>query len=182
MKITPQSIRLKDGRCGVLRSARPEDAAAMLRLLRKTAGETEFLARGPEEPLMGATDERRFLADRLAAADECLLVAEVAGEIVGSAGLDCVSRFAKFRHRATMGIALRRDAWGLGIGSAMMEQIVALAKAAGYVRLELEVAVENERAAALYRRFGFEIYGTRPEAFHYRDGSFGAEYLMTRKL
>lgn len=182
MEIAPQTIRLRDGRLCVLRSARPEDAAAVLRLLRATAAETEFLARGPEDPLMDEADERRFLAGRLTAADEFLLAAEVGGEIAGSAGIDRVSQLAKFHHRAAMGVALRQDYWGLGIGSAMMRQLAVQAKAAGYTRLELEVAVENERAVALYRRFGFEIYGTRPEAFRYRDGRFGADHLMTRKL
>lgn len=182
MKMEPREISLRDGRRCVLRSAGPGDAAAVLRLLRRLAGETEFLARSPEDPLMPEEKEREFLAGRLAAADGFLLVAEVAGELAGNAGLDGVSRLVKFRHRASMGIAVRQAYWGLGIGTALMTEVIARAKQAGYSQLELEVSVKNGRAVALYRRFGFEIYGTRPSSLHYSDGSFGAEHMMLRRL
>ena len=51
-----------------------------------------------------------------------------------------------------------------------------------YEQLELEVVAENERAIALYNKFGFELYGTRENTFKYRDGLSRACHLMLKKL
>jgi putative acetyltransferase len=55
-----------------------------------------------------------------------------------------------------------RDDWqGKGVGSALMRAALDLADNwLGLRRLELNVHADNERAIALYRKFGFEIEGT----------------------
>ncbi len=46
---------------------------------------------------------------------------------------------------------------GQGIGSAMMEDVHALAKAFGCTDMQLSVYPQNDAALALYRKFGFTI-------------------------
>lgn len=48
--------------------------------------------------------------------DEIELLAEVDGAVVGSAGIGCVGRREKTRHRARFGISVDKAYWGLGIG------------------------------------------------------------------
>ena len=55
-------------------------------------------------------------------------------------------------------------------------------KLARFLQLELEVATENMRGVALYKKFGFAVYGTRERGFFLRDGRFLDEYLMHRRL
>jgi putative acetyltransferase len=47
------------------------------------------------------------------------------------------------------------------------------------IRLELTVFVDNERAIALYRKFGFEIEGTH-RAYALRAGRYADTYAMAR--
>ena len=86
------------------------------------------------------------------------------------------------RHRCTVGISLYREFWDMGIGTALMGEILAGAKAAGYEQAELEVVSANTPAIALYRKLGFETTGTIPRAFKYQDGSCADFLFMVKNL
>jgi [ribosomal protein S18]-alanine N-acetyltransferase len=58
-------------------------------------------------------------------------------------------------------IAVREEQRRHGVGTALMLEAVRVALANGAHDLSLEVAVSNERAQALYRRFGFVPVGVR---------------------
>ena len=54
----------------------------------------------------------------------------------------------------------------------MFEELIAAARAhEGTEIVELEFVEGNERARALYEKFGFRIVSERPNAFKLRDGS-----------
>lgn len=111
--------------------------------------------------------------------DDYFLVAEVDGVVVGNAGLHSAGR-ARRRHAASVGMSVRDDWQGRGVGSALMTRVVDLADNwFDYRRLELTVYVDNAAALALYRRFGFEIEGTLRE-YAFRDGAFVDVYTMAR--
>ena len=40
----------------------------------------------------------------------------------------------------------------------------------------------NDRAKALYEKYGFKIVGERPNAFKLRDGRLLKEYFMQKEL
>ena len=93
-------------------------------------------------------------------ADDYMLVAEANGDLVGNAGLHSMGRSARRRHVGYLGMAVRDDWHGRGVGSALMAAIVDVADNwLGYRRLELTVYTDNAVAFALYRKFGFEIGG-----------------------
>ncbi len=56
-----------------------------------------------------------------------------------------------------------------GIGSRLLQTVEEEAKKRGRRRATLFVAQDNEGAIRLYRRFGYEIVGTRASRFDYRD-------------
>ena len=65
----------------------------------------------------------------------------------------------------------------LAVGSAIMETLIELAKEASLKNVELGVYADNERAIALYKRFGFEEIGRHRGRFCV-DGEYYDEILM----
>ena len=57
-----------------------------------------------------------------------------------------------------------------------------ITKANNYEQVELEVVESNERGIRLYKKMGFEVYGKRPCAMRYKDGSYISEILMYKSL
>ena len=89
----------------------------------------------------------------------------------------------KIRHRANVAIALLKEYWGLGIGTKMFEAMLDAARAnPDLMQVELEVVEGNDRAMALYKKMGFEVYGVRPNAIKLKDGTLLSETLMVNKL
>jgi putative acetyltransferase len=107
------------------------------------------------------------------------LVAVVDGEVVGVIGLHTSSR-PRVNHRGEIGMMVRDDWQGKGVGKAMMQAVVDLAdKWLNLARIELTVFTDNEPAIALYRKFGFEIEGELRK-YAFRDGEFVDAYSMAR--
>jgi putative acetyltransferase len=108
------------------------------------------------------------------------LVASVDNELVGELGLITFPHAPRRRHAAKLGMSVRDDWQGKGIGSALMQAAVDMAdKWLNIMRLELEVYTDNEPAVRLYKKFGFVVEGTL-RCFAYRDGKFVDVYTMAR--
>ena len=146
-----KTITLKDGRACTLRNGTAEDGQALLKIFNLTHTQTDYLLTYPEEHSYSAEDEAEMLRRKTDSVDEIELLAFVDGAIVGSAGIGCVARKEKTRHRAEFGISVDKAHWGLGIGRALTEACIECAGTAGYVQLELEAVAENKTALALYR-------------------------------
>lgn len=67
-------------------------------------------------------------------------------------------------------------------GSAMLGYALELSKQLGYEQVELEVVCGNDRAKALYERFGFEVTGRNVRALKFDDGSYRDEEIMVKLL
>ena len=62
-----------------------------------------------------------------------------------------------------------------GIGGALLEHVLELAKKEGYRNITLEVRVSNQAAINLYQRYGFEVWAVKKD--YYLSGHEDA-YLM----
>lgn len=108
------------------------------------------------------------------------LVACVEQEVVGQLSLQTFPSRPRRRHAGQIGMAVRDDWQGRGVGSALMQAAVDLAdKWLNLTRLELEVYVDNEPAIRLYEKFGFKIEGTLVD-FGFREGQYVDTYFMAR--
>jgi len=182
MLFPEKEILLKDGRTALLRTPREEDAEELLEYLRAVSGETEFLTRGPEETETDPEKERAWVRGKRASPDSLMISCFLDGRIVGNCEINFSAR-KKTAHRATLGIALRREVWRLGIGSAMFSELIAAGEArAGVSVLELSCVEGNVRALALYEKFGFRTVCRRPNAFRLPDGSVCGELFLQREL
>ena len=157
-----QQIILKNGSIAVLRNGVEADGSAVFDNFSQTHAETDYLLSYPDETSFDAQQEGQFLAKKAASDNEIEIIALVDGKVAGSAGIDAVGTKDKLRHRAEFGISLLKEYWGLGLGRALTEACIQCAREAGYAQLELSVVADNERAIALYEKFGFQQAGLRP--------------------
>ena len=176
-----KTVPIKDGRVCVLRAPRVEDAAEMNRYIKTISGETPFILRTPEECTETVEQETRFLESTLASPDCMMIVAEVDGEIAGNCQIN-FKRRVKEKHRASLGIGLYQKFWGLGIGTALLHELAAAARARGVTQLELQHIEGNARARALYEKVGFRAVAEMPNAIRLPDGTMLKEYYMVMPL
>ncbi len=108
------------------------------------------------------------------------LVACVDGEIVGELSLFGFPNRPRRSHAGQLGMAVRDDFQGRGIGTALMAAAVDLADNwLQLQRLELEVYTDNQPAVRLYQKFGFVIEGTLVR-YAFRAGEYVDAYTMAR--
>ena len=177
-----RTITLRDGRTCVLRNGTDRDGQALLDIYILTHSQTDYLLSYPDEATMTAEQEAQFLKERTESANEIELLAEVDGIVVGSAGIGCLGRKDKVKHRAEFGISMDKTYRGLGIGRALTEAAIECARAAGYAQLELEAVADNKSALALYESVGFEEYGRNPRGFRSRLTGWQELVLMRLEL
>ena len=177
-----KTVTLRDGRECTLRNGAQQDAAAVLANFLLTHSQTDNLLTYPDETAMTAEQEAQFLKGKEDSSNEIQIVADLAGTIVGTAGIECVGDKEKVMHRASFGISVDREYWGLAIGRALTEACVECAGNAGYVQLELEVVADNKRAVSLYESVGFREYGRNPKAFRSRISGWQETVHMRLEL
>ena len=177
-----KTIPLKDGRACVIRNGTEKDGLAVFENFNLTHGQTDYLLSYPEENSMDPEQEAHFLQEKTESGNEIELVAEVDGQIVGTAGIEQAGAKEKVRHRAELGINVDQAYWGLGIGRALIAACIACAKQAGYAQLELNAVAENKRAIALYKSVGFVEFGRNPKGFRSRLTGWQELVLMRLEL
>jgi L-phenylalanine/L-methionine N-acetyltransferase len=157
-----------------VRHTEPDDYKALHRIFsgpRAIAGTLQM-------PLPSAETWRK----RLSEPPEGLysLVACVDDEVVGEISLHTSPTRWRMRHVGSIGMAVRDDWQGKGVGTALMEAALELADNwLNLTRIELSVYVDNAAGIALYEKFGFEVEGTR-RRFAFRDGEYVDAYSMAR--
>ena len=176
MIFTEKTITLKDGRNCILKPPVPEKAEEMISYLKQIAGETQFMSRYPDEIRKEAEDERAFLNRTLEDPKAVMIVAEADGKVVGSCSVFSNQEKRKIRHRCSMGIGLLEEYCEQGLGTAMLNMLIEMAKQMGYELMELIVVADNTRAQGLYQS-GRYYHGMK-----FDDGSYHDEILMYKEL
>ncbi|MBN2243070.1 MAG: GNAT family N-acetyltransferase [Acidobacteria bacterium] len=101
-------------------------------------------------------------------------------EVVGQLGLQTFPDRPRRRHAGQIGMAVRDDWQGKGVGAALMKAAIDLADNwLNLTRLELEVFADNTSAVRLYEKCGFTIEGTLA-SYGFRDGQYADAYIMAR--
>ena len=176
-----KKLVLKDGRTALFTGPAPEMAEEMVAFMKTTAGETPFLLRTPSECNFTVDGEAIYLRNLLESEHTVMIVCFVEGELAGNCQIARKAHL-KNKHRGTVAIALLREYWGLGIGTAMFEEMLEIARGWGLAQVELEVIEGNERGIALYEKMGFETVAAIPDAIRLEDGTSLKEFTMAKKL
>ncbi|MEO6772912.1 MAG: GNAT family N-acetyltransferase [Kofleriaceae bacterium] len=167
-----------------IRRAVPGDAAALIAHLRALAREPGInIPLAPDEITLTVGEER----DRLASFEDnprvLLLVAARSSardaELLGELTVRGLSTRRAVQHVATLGMSVRADARGQGVGTALLAAALHWAAAQGFTRVELYVYARNAPAIALYEKHGFVLEGRRKHFI--RDGEeFLDDLVMAR--
>jgi len=109
-------------------------------------------------------------------------VAELKGSIVGFYKLIPNQRDLG-SHVANASFMVSPAAHGKGVGKAMGEHCLIEAKKAGYQALQFNFVVStNKSAIALWKKLGFAIVGTLPQAFNHQQLGYVDAHVMHRFL
>jgi ribosomal protein S18 acetylase RimI-like enzyme len=130
------------------------------------------LAEHPEAFTSSAAEEAgkppEALARRLAAdparPHDAVFGAFDGAALVGLCGIDVDMR-EKVRHKGhVFGMYVPAERAGRGIAGALVERVIAHARAAGLAQLVLTVTAGNDPARRVYERAGFAVCGREPQA------------------
>nr|WP_067659449.1 GNAT family N-acetyltransferase [Nocardia harenae] len=152
-----------------VRAATPADAEAMAALRAAVAAEGRWIgAEPPVDEVAAAATIRAAIAE-----GRGVFVAEVDGVLAGTA----VTYFDT-TGVTTFGMQVAAGHRGQGIGTALLDAVVAWARERGAHKVTLQVWPHNEPAIALYRRAGFEVEGRLRRHYRRRSGELWDAVLM----
>ncbi len=144
----------------VLRLMTPDDLDGVVELEHAVFGEEAWT----RQMLAGELEQQP--------ASRYYLIADDDGQIAGYAGLLGVGWQAD-----VLTLAVATDHWGHGVGSTLLEALLAEAAKRGCTEVFLEVRTDNSRAQRLYRRYEFTEIGIRRG--YYQPS--GADALVMRR-
>ncbi|OZM81561.1 GNAT family N-acetyltransferase [Pseudonocardia sp. MH-G8] len=108
------------------------------------------------------------------------VVAVADGTLLGSAKMG-PNRPGRGAHVATASFMVDPQHQGRGVGRALGAHVVEWARAAGYRSIQFNAVVETNTAAVhLWRRLGFEVLATVPEAFDHPEHGLVGLHVMHR--
>jgi len=157
----------------IIRPATADDAPRYVAHVRRIVEERPATA-----PL--ALDEVRTVEDMAAwiASPITLIALDDAGDaMLGTINLRRTSPRRALHHTAVLGMSVRAESRGQGVGSALMRAALAWAADNGLTRVELQVFADNARAIALYEKHGFRHEGRRRNAV-FLDGAYLDDLIM----
>jgi RimJ/RimL family protein N-acetyltransferase len=150
----------RDGRVLWLRPAVEGDATSLIRATDSIAREQLYFTRSRFE---ADTQKERTFITRARQEGNLFLVALHGNVVVGWVTLFRAQ--AEFRrHTAQLGMGIIREYREVGLGTALIDYALNWAAENQIEKVNLGVRVSNERAIALYAKFGFQR-----EAYHVRD-------------
>jgi RimJ/RimL family protein N-acetyltransferase len=87
----------------------------------------------------------------------------------------------RISHVGELGISVRKDYWGMGIGTTLIEAMIHWASHNGVSKINLLVREDNDRAIALYSKMGFVMEGCTSRMFCI-DGNYIDGIMMGREI
>jgi ribosomal protein S18 acetylase RimI-like enzyme len=160
----------------IIRTAGDEDRDAVWAILEPVIRD------GDTYPLRRDLDREAALAYWLAPAHQVFVAADDTGRILGTYFLQA-NQQGGGSHVANCGYMTARHAVGRGVASAMCAHSLEEAARRGFRAMQFNFVVStNASAVRLWTRFGFEIVGRLPQAFHHPTDGYVDAFVMYRTL
>lgn len=170
----------------LVREPRPSDFRDI------AATNSSFYPEAEADPSFGLTlyrsvpspkSDRRWFSKALknmAAGNVVMRVAVADSHVIGWCDVTRRVPGSAVDHRGELGIGVRKEFRGQGIGAALMKSALEGCKGKFEI-IELDVLTTNQRAIKLYKSFGFKKCGTLPSALK-RAGRYFDDDFMYLKL
>lgn len=173
-----KTITLKDGQSCLLRAVEIKDAKEIIDFTVIVAEKSKFLIALPDEINFTRWNMQSRLKGARLNPLSFYIVAVVDGKIIGAINTNPQKR-ARVRHAVDFGIAILPPYQGLGLGKAMIGEMINWAQAHPVVsRIDLHVHGQNIGAIGLYEKLGFQHEGVHKNAIRYEDGTFMDDITM----
>lgn len=158
-------VQLKNDRIVTIRKARLSDASQLLEAIRTYIPQSEFIPKLENEITLSLEQKESWIDSFIQSNNSLLLVAEFEGKIIGNIDLTG-SRRQVMQHTAVIGMGMIESWRGIGLGTALMEQMIHWAKENPILELIwLQVYTANSSAIQLYKNMGFIENGVLPHFF-----------------
>lgn len=136
--------------------------------------EAIFIPDGVEAPpksIINSPELQVYVSDFGTQKHDHALLAEIDGKVVGAVWVRIMNDYGHIDDTTpSFAISLYKEYRGLGIGTALMQEMFTTLKTAGYKQASLSVQKANY-AAKMYLKLGFEIISENEE-----------EYIMVKNL
>ncbi|HTS31316.1 MAG TPA: GNAT family N-acetyltransferase [Bryobacteraceae bacterium] len=110
----------------------------------------------------------------------CRRIARDGDRVLGWAALSPVSARAVYAGVAEVSVYVAGWARGRGVGSALLNDLIAASEENSIWTLQASIFPENESSIAIHRKCGFRVVGTR-EGIGFLDGRWRDTVLMERR-
>ncbi|MDV3429636.1 MAG: GNAT family N-acetyltransferase [Bacillota bacterium] len=168
---------IKDGREILIREAEITDAFKLSEYMMEIPKESDFLTFGENEIKATPEIEEKIISSMQDKNNSIMLLALIDGKIAGNCTFRAGERI-RIIHTGEFGITVRKEYWGLGIGTYLLETLIYWAKETKIIRkINLRVRTDNYKAIKLYEKFGFEKEGIIRRDFLI-EGKFYDSILM----
>lgn len=171
-------VTLKNGKRVMLRFLNEQDRDGLIQLFQEAPEEdTRFLKQDVKDPKL-----INFWVDNLNYRKVLPLLAVdlETHRLVADATLHRGTHAAK--HLGEVRIFVSRPFRNLGLGSAMLEELINLAMKAGLLWLKAEILADHKKVIKAFREKGFETRATLEDFFIRKDGMTHDVVLMMRPV
>lgn len=170
-------IKLKSGKELLLRRPKEEDAEAMIEYLNIVGGESDNLLFGKNEFRLTADQEKEYIKSINDNENSLMLLGIIDNKIISVSQVSASNR-KRIAHNSELAISVKKEYWGMGIGTAIMESLIDFARSSNTIKtISLGVKGSNKKAQHLYEKLGFEKVGVHKNFFNI-DGNYDDEILM----
>ncbi len=174
-------MKLKNGLFIKIERAKSSDAEEVIDFLNIVGGESDNLLFGKDEFNMTVESERDFITSVNRSSASAFFIGRIDNEVVCFGNVMAQGR-QRVSHQSNLALAVKRQYWGIGIGSHLMETLLTYARNTGQTEiLHLGVRAENKSAIRLYEKMGFKQIGIYPNFFKI-NGRYYDEILMNLYL
>ena len=178
---------LANGDRVTLRVVRPEDVDNLLRffngLVDEKKDDRESRLHAGFDKKFNRSQEAQYIRevlDRVEKDEAVNIIADIGDKIVASGGV-ARGKYSDTHRHGSLGLTVSQEYRGHGIGSRIIQTLVAESRRLGLKSIDVEFLATNKSAERAYKRAGFKKAGIFPSKI-IRNGEYFDAMIMARKF